>query len=63
MSAVNGHVPSASIPGFLSTFCLHFVLPNCLLLIASLVSGALGAEFGITYLIWHENPAKQFWVG
>ncbi|WP_020473174.1 patatin-like phospholipase family protein [Zavarzinella formosa] len=57
------HSPSPSAPGYLPTFCLHFVLPNCLLLIASMVSGAFGGEFGITYLIWHENPAKQFWVG
>lgn len=52
-----------SLPSFLPSFCMHFILPNCLLLIAAMVSGAVGAEFGTTYLIWHENPAKQFWVG
>lgn len=57
------HIAPSAVPGFLPTFCLHFVLPNCLLLIASLVTGAFGSEFGLTYLIWHENPSKQFWVG
>ncbi len=63
MSSTHGHALPPSVPGYLPTFCLHFVLPNCLLLLAAMVSGSLGAEYGITYLIWHENPAKQFWVG
>ncbi len=50
-------------PGYLPTFCLHFVLPNVLLGVAALVTGGLGAEYGLTYLIWHDDPAKQFWVG
>jgi len=63
MSSASGHVLPPSVPGYLPTFCLHFILPNCLILIGALVTGAVGGEFGTTYLIWNENPAKQFWVG
>ncbi|HKB01105.1 MAG TPA: patatin-like phospholipase family protein [Gemmataceae bacterium] len=50
-------------PGYLPAFCLHFLLPNTLLAILALVAGGLGAEYGVTYLVWHDEPVKQFWVG
>jgi hypothetical protein len=51
------------LPSFLAVFCLHFILPNVLILIAALVTGAVGGEYGLPYLIWHDDPVKQFWVG
>ena len=56
-------VKHAHPPAYLPTFCLHFVLPNVLLGVLALVVGAIGGEYGISYLIWHDEPAKQFWVG
>jgi predicted acylesterase/phospholipase RssA len=53
----------ASPPSYLASFCLHFVLPNTLLAVAAMIGGGLGAEYGITYLVWHDDPVKQFWVG
>ncbi|HJZ94206.1 MAG TPA: hypothetical protein VKE40_25300, partial [Gemmataceae bacterium] len=50
-------------PGYLPAFCLHFILPNVLLVVLAMVTGALGAEFGVQYLVWHDDPARQFWVG
>jgi predicted acylesterase/phospholipase RssA len=50
-------------PGYLPSFCISFVLPNTLLVVLALCTGALGAEFGVTYLVWHDEPFKQFWVG
>jgi predicted acylesterase/phospholipase RssA len=50
-------------PGYLPAFCLHFLLPNTLLIVLALAVGALGGEYGIPYLIWHDDPMKQFWVG
>ena len=50
-------------PGYLPVFCLSFLPPNVLLLVLGLVAGGLGAEFGLTYLVWHDDPRKQFWVG
>lgn len=54
---------AAKPPGYLPAFCLHFLLPNTLLAVLALVVGGLGAEFGVTYLVWHDEPVKQFWVG
>src|SRR5262245_13702258 len=50
-------------PGYLPTFCLHFLLPNALLIVLALATGAIGGEYGIQYLVWHDDPVKQFWVG
>lgn len=50
-------------PGYLPVFCLTILPPNVLLLVLGLVAGGLGAEFGLTYLVWHDDPQKQFWVG
>jgi len=50
-------------PGYLPTFCLHFLLPNALLIVLALASGAIGGEYGVQYLVWHDDPVKQFWVG
>src|SRR5262245_64250055 len=50
-------------PGYQPAFCLHFLLPNTLLAILALVAGGLGAEYGVTYLVWHDEPVKQFSVG
>src|SRR5262245_57647430 len=50
-------------PGYLPTFCISILLPNILLLVLGLAVGGLGAEYGLTYLVWHDDPAKQFWVG
>jgi predicted acylesterase/phospholipase RssA len=63
MSATEISARTHRVPGFLASFSLHFVLPNVLLLLACLVSGVVGGEFGVTYLIWHDDPQKQFWVG
>lgn len=53
----------ATPPGYLTTFCFHFVLPNVLLFLGALIVGGVGAEYGLPYLIWHDDPSKQFWVG
>ena len=51
-------------PGYLPAFCLSVLLPNVLLARpGALTVGGLGAEFGLTYLVWHDDPGKQFWVG
>ncbi len=50
-------------PGYLPSFCLHFLLPNALLGVLALSAGAIGAEYGVQYLIWHDDPVKQYWVG
>jgi predicted acylesterase/phospholipase RssA len=50
-------------PGYLPTFCLSVLLPNVLLGVVGLTVAGLGADFGITYLVWHDDPGKQFWVG
>lgn len=50
-------------PGYLPAFCLSILLPNTLLLVLGLTVGGFGAEFGLTYLVWHDDPGKQFWVG
>src|SRR5436305_5714495 len=50
-------------PGYLPAFCLSVILPNVLLVILGLTVGGLGAEYGLTYLVWHDDPGKQFWVG
>lgn len=52
-----------AMPGFMPTFCVHFILPNVLLAVAGLVTGALGGEYGVPYLVWHDEPAKQYWSG
>src|SRR5262245_39849083 len=59
MSAVQRVDP----PGYLPAFCLHFLLPNTLLIVLALSAGAIGAEYGVTHLVWHDEPVKQFWVG
>lgn len=56
-------VKHAQPPGYLPSFCISFLLPNTLLGVLALCTGALGAEFGVTYLVWHDEPVKQFWVG
>ena len=56
-------VKHAHPPAYLPPFCLHFVLPNVLLGVLALVVGAIGGEYGISYLVWHDEPVKQFWVG
>lgn len=56
-------VKPAHPPGYLPVFCLSFLLPNTLLAVLALCSGVLGAEYGVTYLVWHDDPIKQFWVG
>lgn len=56
-------MPPVRTPAYLPTFCLHFLLPNTLLGVLALAAGGLGAGFGIPYLIWHDDPAKQLWVG
>jgi hypothetical protein len=53
----------AKLPGYLPTFCISIILPNALLVVLGLAVGGLGAEYGIPYLVWHDDPAKQFWVG
>src|SRR5688500_6179447 len=50
-------------PGYLPAFCVHFLLPNALLAVMALTTGAVGGEYGIPYLVWHDQPVKQFWVG
>jgi predicted acylesterase/phospholipase RssA len=50
-------------PGYLPVFCRSILLPNVLLLVLGLTVGGFGADFGITYLVWHDDPHKQFWVG
>src|SRR5688500_18935678 len=50
-------------PGYLPLFCLTVLPPNVLLLVLGLTLGGLGAEYGLTYLVWHDDPHKQFWVG
>jgi predicted acylesterase/phospholipase RssA len=50
-------------PGYLPAFCVHFLLPNALLAVLALATGAVGGEYGIPYLVWHDQPVKQFWVG
>src|SRR3954452_11218096 len=50
-------------PGYLPAFCLSVLLPNALLVVLGLTVGGLGAEYGLTYLVWHDDPGKQFWVG
>ncbi|MEZ6140763.1 MAG: hypothetical protein R3B84_09350 [Zavarzinella sp.] len=50
-------------PGYMPTFCLHFVLPTVLLFVVALVTGNFGGEYGIPYLVWHDDVTKQFWVG
>jgi len=50
-------------PGYLPSFCVHFLLPNALLGVLALSVGALGSEYGVQYLVWHDDPVKQFWVG
>src|SRR5688572_376566 len=50
-------------PGYLPVFCLTVLPPNVLLLVLGLTVGGLGAEYGLTYLVWHDDPHKQFWVG
>ena len=50
-------------PGYLPAFCVHFLLPNTLLIVLALATGAIGGEYGIPYLVWHDEPLKQFWVG
>jgi predicted acylesterase/phospholipase RssA len=47
----------------LPAFCVHFLLPNTLLAVLALATGAVGGQYGIPYLVWHDQPAKQFWVG
>jgi predicted acylesterase/phospholipase RssA len=59
MSAVQRLDP----PGYLPAFCLHFLLPNTLLVVLALTAGAIGGEYGVPYLVWHDEPIKQFWVG
>jgi predicted acylesterase/phospholipase RssA len=56
-------VKPAQPPGYLPAFCLSFLLPNALLGVLALCTGALGAEYGVTYLVWHDEPIKQFCVG
>src|SRR6478609_5227662 len=53
----------ATPPGYLPAFCLSVILPNVLLVVLGLTAGGLGADLGLTYLVWHDDPAKQFWVG
>ncbi len=48
---------------FLTGFCFHLVLPGVLLLLAGLVLGWIGRHFGLYYLVWNENPYKQFLTG
>src|SRR5918994_2490620 len=50
-------------PGYLPAFCVHFLLPNTLLAVLALATGAVGWEYGLPYLVWHDQPVKQFWVG
>src|SRR5918994_5386967 len=50
-------------PGYLPAFCVHFLLPNTLLAVLALATGAVGGEYGLPYLVWHDQPVKQFWVG
>jgi hypothetical protein len=50
-------------PGYLPAFCVHFLLPNTLLVVLALATGAIGGEYGVPYLVWHDEPVKQFWVG
>ena len=50
-------------PGYLPTFCISVLLPNALLLVLGLSVAGLGAEYGIPYLVWHDDPGRQFWVG
>jgi predicted acylesterase/phospholipase RssA len=50
-------------PGYLPAFCLSVFLPNVLLVVLGLTVGGLGADLGLTYLVWHDDPGKQFWVG
>ena len=40
-----------------------FLLPNTLLIVLALATGAIGGEYGVPYLVWHDDPVKQFWVG
>jgi hypothetical protein len=53
---------------FLTQFCRHPPLPLTLLLFVALLSGRLGAGFGIPHVIRYEEESswwswKQFWVG
>ena len=50
-------------PGYLPAFCLSVILPNVLLAVLGLTASGLGADLGLTYLVWHDDPGKQFWVG
>ena len=56
-------IKSVQPPGYLPAFCLHFLLPNTLLVILALGAGVMGGGYGVPYLVWHEEPDKQFWVG
>ncbi|HKA05899.1 MAG TPA: hypothetical protein VKD71_01495, partial [Gemmataceae bacterium] len=54
---------TAKHPGYLPAFCVRLLLPNALLIVLGLATGAIGGEYGVPYLVWHDEPVKQFWVG
>ncbi len=48
---------------FLTGYCTHLLLPALLLLLFGLFTGQVGVDYGVRYLVAHQDPGKQFVVG
>ena len=48
---------------FLTSFCAHPPLPLVPLLLLGLAAGAVGADYGVNHLFWHDDPLKQAVAG
>ncbi len=48
---------------FLTSFCYRVPLPLVFLLILGMLSGAVGGDYGVPNLMWHDDRVKQGVVG